>query len=633
MVRERREAILDRWAFLAHKRTLDGGSEEAEDQPSWLDLTDWRRLNAYILRLAYQRNVARTYIGGEEREEHREYGDPALIVAQVTAAVLGREQTIAVDLADKHDPDRPAGADDQPEPEGAAAAWERQEWLRGWADDERLPSKMLDAERKAVGLGDAVYVLGWSASKRRPVLRVYDPGLYFPELDDDDPEEYPRRVHMIWERPPRTPNDPGVLRRRTWELAGIEPLTEVVRDAETGLLRRFVALFTGRDETVTTVPQPGDFQLPDGRLARRYPWQETGDPPSTVTCYYTDAEWRLDKLQADWRWDNLPLAAAQFKVTEDGEVADRLDLHIDFLPVIHLPNTVAGEEHYGESVIDRVAQVFDDISSVDTDTAAAATLVGSPIIALSGAVPPTEQQGTTGPLGVRIEGGQVWTMGDGGRMDALDMSAHLVALRDQGEHLRHVASVNGRVPEALLGRIKPSEVPSGFALALGFTPFESLLGEARLVRKEKYALLLKFVQRMAIAAAELPAGPSLRAEMVMGEYLPANRAEIIDQVVQMFAAGLLSLVTALTLLQAAGVEIDDVQAEAEEIRKRDYTRAEAVFAATGDYKLVYEYLGLTPPATDPRQPNPEPGVGGFGGGTGPGGQPLPDLNLNTGGGR
>jgi hypothetical protein len=621
-----RRKILDTWAPLTHKRTLDGGYEEAADQPSWLDLHDWRRLNAYMLRLAYQRNVARYYIRGTDGEDHREYGDPALFVQQVTAALLGREQTIVVDLADKHDPNRQPvtegaeeggqGEEVEPEPEGAAAAYERQQWLRAWADDERLPSKMLESERQTVGLGDSVYVLGWAASKRRPVLRVYDPGLYFPVIDDDDPSDYPSRVHMLWEIE-GSPGQPNQLRRRTWEIGAIEPLTEQRVDMDTGVLRRFIALFRGRDDTVTTAPQPGDVQLSDGRYARSYPWQEEDDPPSTVTCYYTDATWRMDKLSAEWTYDNLPLSQATFRVTEDGQVADRLDLRIDFLPVVHVPNTVAGQEHFGASVIDPVAQVFDDISAADTDTAGAGALAGKPIISLSGvAAPNTGEQ--------ILEGGTIFGLGANGRMDALDMSGQLAALQQLRQELRDIASVNGRVPEALLGRIKPNEVPSGFALALGFTPFESLLGEMRLVRQEKYALLLKFVQRLGMAAGVLPAGPTLRAEMVFGAYLPANQAEAIDQAVKRYAAGLASLEQCLTELQAAGVPIDDVQAEAQAIRKRDYDRAEALYAATGDYTLVYEFLGLPKPAKDPRQPNPEPA-------TGPDGEPLPEIDLNTAG--
>lgn len=54
-------------------------------------------------------------------------------------------------------------------------------------------------ERHAVLRGDTVYLLAWSRTKSRTVLKTIDPGFNLPvrpdgALDDD----YPNHVHAAW---------------------------------------------------------------------------------------------------------------------------------------------------------------------------------------------------------------------------------------------------------------------------------------------------------------------------------------------------------------------------------------------------------------------------------------------------
>ena len=58
--------------------------------------------------------------------------------------------------------------------------------LREWADEELLPMRLLQTERKAVSLGSGVYLLHWDADKQRVRVRTYDPGFYFPIVGEDD---------------------------------------------------------------------------------------------------------------------------------------------------------------------------------------------------------------------------------------------------------------------------------------------------------------------------------------------------------------------------------------------------------------------------------------------------------------
>lgn len=579
---------LDVWSPLSHKRTMTGNPTDDYGRPQWLDELDWRRLSAYKLRLAYLRNVVRYYIGKPDpnepdtgdRDDFREYGDAALIRDQAVSAVLGEDQTIVVDGADNNDGTPPDGVDQ-------AAAAERQDWLRQWADDERLPAKMVEGERQAVGLGDNVYVLTWDARKQRPRLRVYDPGLFFPVIDEAR-DDFPTRAHLLWEIPPTPGTDERPrIRRRTWELAPIGPATSE-QPTEGGMLRR---LFSGGSTTADDAQlYAGDSRAADGTITRSYPWQAPGEAPSSTTCYYSDATWDVGDLKGEWNADTLPLSKAAFARNDEGELLDRVDLRVDFLPIVHEPNNVAGQEMWGNSVIDVVAQLLDDLSSDDTDLQRASATTGSPMLALSGAQ-------TAGDLDVGP--GEVFELGESGSMTALDTSPNLLALTQIVARLLDRLSVNSRLPAVALGRVDPSAIPSGVALALTFGPMKSLINEMRLVRAEKYPLLLKFAQRIAQAGGVLDPGETPRAEIRLGPFMPADQAGTAANVVALLAAKAISKRTGLLMLQEAGYPIEDIADELEQIQQADTEAARNLFEATGNSDAAAQRLGLAPPTPPP----------------------------------
>lgn len=562
------ELLFDSWTPMSFKRAL-GGKKQAGigwAAPTWTGDHD-RRLMAYKVLQAYQDNSARVFLSTTDQtqiDNHREYGDASLIVNQIVAALLGEGQDIVVPTAD----------DETPEP-GTA---ELQEWLRDWADAERLPLKLLETERNAVGLGDGVYVLGWDSAKRRPRLRVFDPGFYFPVLSDNNEDDYPEKVHLAWELPSDQPGK-RLVRRITWELGPIGPASSP------GVVGRL----TGAAPT----PLDGDEIDDTGRITRSYPWN---DEPSSVTCYLTDAVWTMDLTSNDI--DDFTGATAQYAVDSDGEVNLR-DLQIDFIPVIHEPNTVSIANHYGRSSLATILQVLDDLSNADTDLQAASATTGKPVIALSGA--------TFGGSRPSYRAGEVFEIGDG-RMDVLDTSGSLSALISYVEFLMSRMSTNSRVPEAVLGRVKPSEVPSGLALQLGFGPLASMIKEMRLVRDEKYPLLLKFAHRLAVAgqAPDVPAEWVPGTKLEFGSFLPQDQAAAVATVQQLLTARAISLETAIQLLVAAGLPIEDAAEEVERIQGRDFEGANKLLDATADEDAVFDYLGRTKP--EPVRPEAPPVV-------------------------
>ncbi|MFB7649479.1 hypothetical protein ACFC0S_16430 [Streptomyces sp. NPDC056084] len=537
---------------------------------TWVPEEDTRRLAAYTVLAAYDGGQAGELAevrDGADARERREYGDPAAFIDAITSDVLGDEQRIVVDGTEQDDT---TTEDDE-----ARAV---QEDLLTWAEDEQLAMRMQQAERKAVGLGDAVYRLSWEPDKRRPVVRVVDPGFYFPVLSDDG--EFPVRVHFAWD----LPADPkrGLkerLRRITYELGPISPAT--VTSTDRG---RTMRTFVGDQDDPLLVP--GDTADEQGTIWRQYAWN---DEPSAVTCYLTDATWLLEDLERHSDVDNLPMNKAVYAQRGDGELLDGLDLMIDFVPVLHLPNSVPGaEEHWGKASLAAVLQVLDELAASDTDAARASATTGIPILSVSGL-----QDGRTS---LQVEPGVVFKLADGGRMDVVNTAPQLAQLLTTVETLRDRAAVNLRLPAVALGTHDPAQMPSGYALKISLGPLDKLVASMRLARRHKYQLLLRFVQRLYLAGQHPDwVGRKVHpANLVFGAYTPTDRMGVLEEVATAYAARLISLETALRMLAEGGWPIEDVAVEIDRIQARAFDQAAALADATGDAEAVRDYLGMKP---------------------------------------
>ncbi|MEU3704709.1 hypothetical protein AB0E82_20770 [Streptomyces anulatus] len=574
-----RQFLVDAWGWLNFKPVYADphlGTPNRRAFPgahaTWVPDEDARRLAAYTVLAAYDNNQAGELAEireGPEARERREFGDPATFVDAITADVLGDEQRIVVDGAETDEEDT--------SPEAAEASAVQEDLLQ-WAEDEQLAMRMQQGERKAVSLGDAVYRLSWEPGKGRPTVRAMDPGLYFPILDDDG-GEFPARVHFCWE----LPEDPkrGLkerLRRITYELGPIAPATVSGADR----LGRPVRTYVGEPDAPLLTP--GDTLDEAGTILRHYPWN---DAPSPYTCYLTDAVWLLEDLERTSDVDDLPLDKAMYAQRADGEVLNGLDLMIDFVPVIHLPNTVpAAEEHWGRPSLARVLQIMDELAASDTDAARASATTGSPILSVSGMQDPRTDL-AAGP-------GMVFKLADGGRMDVLNTAPQLAQLLTTVESLRDRAAVNLRLPAVALGTQDPAQMPSGYALRLSLGPLDKLIAGMRLARRHKYMLMLKFVQRLFIAGQH-PDWVNRKvqpATVAMGAYTPTDRAGVLEEVATAYAANLISLETALRMLAEGGWPIEDIPAEIERIQSRAFAQAGELADATGDAEAVRDYLGL-----------------------------------------
>lgn len=600
------DLLLDAWTGLGHKQAMSDASSQLGPAPVWVGKDNRRRFTAYLLLQAYLKNAARYWLKVSlddpgRWEQHREYGDPALLVQTIRAAVLGGEPRPLVEGSDDELPPPPTPEDirDRATPEmtpelmrriltegelpaddpvivdameqaltDAFGEWEkrrraidaatdRQEWVDQWWVDERMAMKVLEVEDDAVGLGDGVYELVPDLENERVRVRVHEPGFYFPvHADDAQGDDFPDRIHLAW-----TYDDPfgdEWLRRITYERRRI-----VEFDAD-GIPVRF-------------------------DVSRRYPYAP--DVESKWTVVKTDARWRLKDLKRTFAVDQLTLESAVIAVDETGEEILELDLQQDYIPLIHIPNTSAIKELWGESALTRIAQILDDLAATDADLAVSSALVASPAITISGgaAVAGSSQITTYGP-------GMVFRTGDG-TMNVLDTSHSLDALTKMQDRLMQRLSVVRQVPESVLGRVELNNQLAGITLLLSFGPFRQYIEDLRLPRVDKYALLLKFVQRTAISHDWLKI-PVADANLAFGPFLPTDQSAVVGLIVQLVNAKVISRATGMRMGQEAGVPIESIEEELAAVRHEDIDGAERLANALGSEEAAADYLGVTIPAGD-----------------------------------
>lgn len=577
-----RQWIIDTWSGLSHKAALRVTGVAAPSMaPSWVGSKHARRLDAYKILDAYLSNAGRLLLTDDPKamKERREYGDPELVVQTIRAAVLGGTPRPLVEGADGEPPAEPTDEDVvdggptlpelvaewEIEKARIAAAVERQEWFDSAFDAERGSQKIIGGEDNAVGLGDAVYWLTWSNAKQRVRVRTYNPGFYFPSWSDED-EDFPDRVHLAWE----FEDDDG---------------------------KRFVRRITHQRVMVA---------------ARSLPYQ---DELSEWTVTITDATWPLEGIRSKHVHD-FDFARATFNRNADGVELRDFDLGIDFIPIVHVPNTIPRDEAepWGKSALLRIAQILDDLAENDTDTAITARLVASPPLTQSADVPMAGKVQSYGP-------GMILA----GDVKLIDTSKSLTALLERNAQLLERLSINRQLPGSILGRVDQSQIKSGLHLMLTFGPFRSMIEDYRLVRTEKFGLFCKFWQRLAVVGGELE--DVLPANLAFGPFLPNDLEAVKAMVVDLVKAHVMSRGTALRLLQEAGLDIESIDDELDAARAEDYEGALTVANAVNNDAAAAEMLdidleALKPAATPaPPQPPPFPPPG-------PANQPPPAPPVN-----
>lgn len=530
-----RDHIDDTWAPLNYVPEL-AGSGRPKGSKTWVDDVDARRLTAYRVLHSYANNTRRFWLPDEEWAGGVENVDGMIRFSKGYASNVREygDPALLVNTARA----LILGEDQSiefPDLDDEATPGVIEEWLLEWATRERFTQKLLQGEETTVGIGDGVHVLGVNEAKRRPVHRVYDPGFYFPDTTTLVPgwvdDEFPPIVHLAWEQ------------------EDTEGVTWVVRH-------------TWRMERLDT-PRPA-------------PWGGTQE----WACLYREVHYRVDAML-----DNANVYSPEISRKSGTKVVkDWTDTRVDFIPVVHVPNT---PDEWGKSILLTVGQILDDIAGTDTDLSGGAQTSANSTLVTTG---PTQPPALTGRPGEQLgmtEGSAAWT----------DTSKNLLALTGYLDKLTERLAQNSRLSQALLGQVQPNEVPSGTALSLGFHPARQLMREARTVRDEKYPLILRFAVRLAQAAGWLPAGETPRVVVALGASLPADLAEAVKTVTDLLPVHGISTATAVRILVKAGLPIEDATAEVEAIRQESYDAAVKLVEATGNAAAAAQMLGVPPVTT------------------------------------
>ena len=616
---------IDTWAHLSKKAGLDGETTPVWGSSREIPPQHHRRFAAYSIMSAYLVNNARQVlvdISEDRRIQHREYGDPSLIVDRIVAGVLGNELSIDIPAITAALSNPPSTDDIPSDPGPEADEIERQiydaaievyrtekaaeldawvesrgrlpnlrasrDWIETWTVAEQVVGKITEAETDyIVPLGDGVFELSWSTGNRRPKLMVHPPDAYMPELGETG--EFPDVVHLVWqvdvEDDDEYEDGDQVWRRVTYRMVDLGTIDEVV-------------------------PRPAYLE---------------DDQPFDRVCLISDLEFRRSD-HSDGRWEEFgeyvtewPDIAGRAVLNEDGVPLAGFPLGIDFIPVVHMPNSLSTAEHYGTSSLARVIGLIDQIQQIDTNLALAGALAGTPMIGVEGAnVDPNNP--------ISVTPGKVLP----GKFTQIEMDTSVQSLLAQLENALERLSVVAQIPESMLGRLDESgEFPSGVALRLSFLAFVNLVDKMRLARDAKYGLLFKIAQRLHKTFGDADF-EIVDARLGFGEFIPADITAISESVSNLLNAQGISRSTAVEVLKEAGLPITDVGLEVEAINHEDtesiLERAQAavqVFDATGSDQAVADLLGieipedaqlpqadgpLPDPAAPTTAPSPAPGL-------------------------
>jgi hypothetical protein len=134
-----------------------------------------------------------------------------------------------------------------------------------------------------------------------------------------------------------------------------------------------------------------------------------------------------------------------------------------------------------------------------------------------------------------------------------------------------------------------------------FTQMKMMIGRMHLVREEKYPLIFKFAARFAMANDALtPTTEWPEITFIPGQFIPADLETAIASITAAYQAKLISLETAIQMMIEAGVPIESIEQEIQDIQSRDFGSAAALGLAVEDVGAAAEFLGR------PRPTLPEP---------------------------
>ncbi len=302
-----------------------------------------------------------------------------------------------------------------------------------------------------------------------------------------------------------------------------------------------------RTETAAAVYGDGAFKLtfdPDTRriqmsspspasLFPKFRW----DDPSQLEAMYQ--QYTMTPAEVRKTYNIRRPGPGPITITEHW-TADKLRIHLNnseplelpnaygFVPFVWLPNTPSLDSPFGESDVDQLRPINEELNREFSQISRILELSGNPIAVI---------EGVNSAQNIAVQPGAIWDLPTDSKAYLLDL------LRDGGARL-HLEMIDrlrtalhdiSELPPAAFG--EGGDRPSGAALAMELDPLTKRVERKRAIRSGVYerldALTLRLHAQYLDAALEI-----LPTRTIWGPVLPTDRTGQVMEEMQLVAAGI-----------------------------------------------------------------------------------------------
>lgn len=252
--------------------------------------------------------------------------------------------------------------------------------------------------------------------------------------------------------------------------------------------------------------------------------------------------------------------------TDTPEKTETLD--IDFLPIIHF-NNKPGDELEPESDLQSVITALEKLYRNNADTDETASMEASPPVVIEGKEPvlrKTKETSSKSIDDIKLlqkyslgRGKVIFTGESGNKAYILDVSHLLDALQTYDNMLTDKLYVNSHLTRVGAGALAGKDWPAWESLAMALGPLIDMVTMKHTIRREKYALLVKFVIRYGVAKKLVTFTGKIDevdVSIKFPQVLPASALREKEFALDAYDKGMYDLETALTEIKRSGADID-----------------------------------------------------------------------------
>jgi hypothetical protein len=443
---------------------------------TWIPQDHERRLKAYELLEAFYYNYSRDYRfspdSGDDSQNDTilESGDASWLCRKIKAKLFGDGMILAMEMPDEikgikslesliaNSTDQTAKTKAQTDLQALTGTrdrlTEREKYMLRWWKNNNIFLAIDENETLCSYLGDCAYLVEWvkeivnGAEIGRPGLRTYDPGFIFPFFgcNDKSLEDNATRVQ-----------DRVII---AWQEISKEIADNVGQTQYFVIFRDIYELRIGANGVKKCFRKHGYYK------------------------YDASAEIDLNNLVDD----NL--------LNQDNKVW--VDLGIDFMPVVLVPNIAVQGHDFGLSNLHFLIGLIDAIINSDTDLKKNSEKLGGASVFVSGKdIALARDSVTKKPVAISIQPNTIYPLGEGGSATLLDTSAMQKAILDTKSVLEKKLIRNSNITEIGAGTIDISLASlSTLSIKILLQPLLDMINPMRNQRNCVYSTMFFYVQRL-----------------------------------------------------------------------------------------------------------------------------------------